>query len=80
MFLTKNIHQIAGTAMGTIVTPTTYATLVMGYLELQFYEKCKNKYGVNNGKYIEENWQRFLDECYIALDATNINPLKYSIT
>ena len=48
----------------------------MKYLELQFYEKCKNELGVNNGKYIEENWSRFLHDCYIALDATNINPLK----
>ena len=26
----------------------------MGYLELQFYEKCKNEFGVNNGKCIGE--------------------------
>ena len=68
-------HQIAGFAMGTIVAPK-YAALVMGYLELQFYEKCKNEFGVNNGKYTAENWYRFLDNCYIALDATNTNPLK----
>ena len=61
--------------MGVIVAPT-YATLVMGYLEIQFYEKRKNEFGVNNRKDIEENWHRFLDNCYIALDATNINPLK----
>ena len=48
----------------------------MGYLEIRFYEKCKGEFGVNNGKYIEENSRRFLDDCYIALDATNINPLK----
>ena len=53
-----------------------YATLIMRYLELQFYEKYKNELGVNNGKYIEENWHRFLDGFYIALDANNINPLK----
>ena len=75
VFNEEFFHQIAGTAMGTIVAPT-YATLVMGYLKIQFYEKCKNELGVNNGKYIEENWQRFLDNCYIALDTTNINPLK----
>ena len=75
VFKEEFFHQIAGTAMGTIVAPT-YATLVMGYLELQFYEKCKNEFGVKNGKYIEENWHRFLDDCYIALDETNINPLK----
>ena len=48
----------------------------MGYLKLEFYEKYKNEFGVNNGKYIEENWHRFLDDYYIALDATNINPLR----
>ena len=48
----------------------------MGYLEFRFYEKCKSELGVNNWKYIEENSHRFLDDCYIALDATNINPLK----
>ena len=75
VFIEEFFHQIAGTAMGTIVVPI-YATLVMGYLEIQFYQKCKNKFGVNNGKYIKENCQRFLDDCYIALDATNINSLK----
>ena len=59
--------------MGIIVAPT-YVTLVIGYLELQFYEKCKNEFGINNGKYIETNWHMFLDDCYIALDTTNINP------
>ena len=77
VFNEEFFHQIAGigTTMGTIVAPT-HATLVVGFLELQFYEKCKNEFGVNNGKYIEENWHRFLDDCYIALDATDINPLK----
>ena len=49
----------------------------MGYLEIRFYEKCKSELGVNSGKYIEENSHRFLDDCYIALDATNLNPLKF---
>ena len=48
----------------------------MGYLEIQLYEKCKNEVSINNKKYIEENWHRVLDDCYIALDTTNINPLK----
>ena len=60
--------------MGTIVAPA-YATLVMGYLEIQLYEKCKNEFGVNKGKYFEGNWHRFLDDCYTDFDATNINPL-----
>ena len=61
--------------MGTIVA-LTYATLVMGYLELQFYERFKKEFGENNVKYIEENCLRFLDDCYKALDANYINPLK----
>ena len=51
-------HRIAVTAMGTIIAPT-YATLVMGCLGIQFYEKCENEFGVNNGKQIEENWHWF---------------------
>ena len=49
--------------MSTISAPT-YATLVMRYLGIQFYEKCKNRFGLNNGKYIEENWHMFLDDWY----------------
>ena len=48
----------------------------MGYLEVQFYENCKNELYINNGKYIEENWHRFFGDCYLALDATNLNLLK----
>ena len=53
-------HQIMGTSMSNIVAPA-YATLEMGYLEIQFYEKCKNELGVNNGKCSEENWHKFLN-------------------
>lgn len=62
-FNKEPFHQIARTAMGTISAPT-YATLVMRYLGIQFYEKCKNRFGLNNGKYIEENWHMFLDDWY----------------
>ena len=48
----------------------------MRYLEIQFYEKCKNEFGVKNGKQIEENCYRFLEDCYTTLDATSINTLK----
>ena len=62
--------------MSTIVGPT-YATLVMRYLEIQIQEKCKNEFGVNSGKNIEENWHKLLDHCYIASEPTNKKPLKY---
>ena len=55
--------------MGKMVAPT-YATLVMGYLEIQFYEKCKQLFWLNAGNFIEENWYTFLEDCYIALDTT----------
>ena len=54
VFNEEFFQQITGTAMGVIVAPT-YATLVIGYFELQFFEKCNNEFGVNNGKYIEVN-------------------------
>ena len=53
--------------MGTIVALTN-AALEMGYLENQYYKRWKNEFGVNNEKYIAENWHRFLGDCYIALD------------
>ena len=54
VFNEEFVHQIPGNAMGTIFAPT-YTTLVMLYFEIQFYEKCKNEFGVTNRKYIEEN-------------------------
>ena len=47
----------------SIILAPTYAALVMRYPEIQFYKKCKKEFGVNNVKYIEENWHRFLDDC-----------------
>ena len=49
----------------------------MRYLEIQFCEKCNNEFCVNDGEYIDENWFKILDDCYIALDANNTNPLKF---
>ena len=64
--------------MGTIVA-VKYVTLVLGHLEIQFYEKCRNEFDVNNRKSSDEDWQGFLDDCYITLDATNINSLRLLI-
>ena len=61
--------------MDIIVAPT-YATLVMGYLEIHFYKKSKNEFGVNNGIYTQKNCGRALDDFYVTLDTANINPLK----
>lgn len=57
-------RQIKGTAMGTKVAPT-YATLVLGYLEILLYEKVEENFGNEFRIYIENNWKRFLDDCFI---------------
>ena len=55
--------------MGAVVAPV-YATVVMGYFEIQFCEKCKNKFCINNGKNIKKNCH--IDDRYIVLDAIKI--------
>ena len=54
--------------MGTTVAPT-YATLIKGYLEVQFYEKCRQIFASNAGKLF-----KFLGDCCIALDSTIVDP------
>lgn len=56
--------QISGTAMGTQMAPT-YATLTVGYIEELLYEKLKCEKGDIYAHYVEENWKRFLDDCFI---------------
>ncbi|XP_060085696.1 uncharacterized protein LOC132565106 [Ylistrum balloti] len=63
-FNDKNYQQIQGTAMGTKMAPT-YATLVMGILEVQFYNKYGEQFGQEEKKDLKENFKRFLDDCFI---------------
>jgi hypothetical protein len=53
-----------GTAMGTKMA-STYATLVLGYLEHILYEQLLNSYEQKFASYILQNWKRFLDDCFI---------------
>ena len=55
--------------MGTKLAPT-YATLVMAYLELRLYEKIEKKFGQEFRKDFEEQWSRYLDDCFINSDTT----------
>ena len=55
--------------MGTKLAPT-YATLVMAYLELRLYEKIDEKFGQEFRKEFEEQWGRYLDDCFINWDTT----------
>ena len=56
--------QKKGTAMGTKVAPT-YATLVLGYLEEQFYVKVSEEFNSDIATYVKECWSRFLDDCFM---------------
>ena len=64
-----------GTAMGTIFAPT-YATIVLGYLEMKLYTIMEWKYDIIMRKYIEDNWDRYLDDCIILLDENKISSLE----
>ena len=55
--------QTKGTAMGTKFAPI-YATLVLGYLEETLYRKVEDVFDLKF-KTIEENFNRFLDDCFI---------------
>ncbi len=59
--------QTKGTAMGTKVGPI-YASLVMGYLETKLYAKINQEKGSEVATKIEQNWKRFLDDCFIIWD------------
>ena len=57
-------NQSKGTAMGTKVAPT-YATLVLDFLEEILYEKNRTEKGKEFAKYIEDQWKRYLDDCFM---------------
>ena len=52
----------------------TYATLTMGYHELEFCKICQINWGRAFRKYIEENWGHFLDDCEILLEEDKVHP------
>ena len=43
----------------------------MGYLEIEFNGKCNSHLDP-----VQENWFRFLDNCYILLDAKKVDLVK----
>ena len=66
-FNNKYYLQIKGCTMGAKLAPT-YATLVMAYLELRLYVKIEEKFGQEVRKEFEEQWGRYLDDCFINWD------------
>ena len=65
--------QTQGTAMGTVFAPT-YATLSMGFHEIELYAIIRNKFTLSVSNYFEQNWKRFLDDCFIFLRLSLIKP------
>ena len=63
-FENENYIQLKGTAMGTKFAPT-YATLVLGYLEMKLYDILEANYGKDNADKIVKNYKRFLDDIFI---------------
>ena len=51
-FLTNNIFIKSLELLGVLNAPTD-ATIIMEYIEIYWYEKRKNEFGVKNGKYIK---------------------------
>ena len=49
--------QIQGTALGTIFAPT-YATLSMGFHEIELHAIIRNKFTLPVLNYFEQNWKR----------------------
>ena len=66
----KNYYkQITGVAMGTNFAPT-YAILAVGYLETMLFQKCRRFFGSEIGEYIENNFVRYIDDCFLKWDAS----------
>lgn len=60
----KYYFQIQGSAMGTQFAPA-YATLVLCFLEVKMYTKTQGVFGAKFAKYIQNQWKRLLDDCFI---------------
>ena len=59
--------------MGTIFGPA-HATLSMGFHEIELYAIIRNKFTLPVSNYFEQNWKRFLDDCFIFLRLSLIKP------
>ena len=55
--------------MGSKFAPI-YATLVLAYLEGKMYEKSEAEFDLDFRRYIEENFKRYLDDCFLIFTKT----------
>ena len=67
----NNYRQITGTAMGTKCAPA-YATLCLGYLEIDLYRKIDSTYSEAIGTQFKNAYKRFLDDVLIIMDLNHI--------
>ena len=65
--------------MVTIFSPI-YSTVSMGYFQTKVYSVYIFTQGQLLADYIRENWNSFLDDCYIVLRSSQINPEKLLLT
>ena len=59
--------------MGTKCAPV-YATLVIAYLETKLYKKFQEQFGLEERKKFQQEWMRYLDDCFIYWD-TRLGPV-----
>ena len=59
--------------MGTIFSPT-YATLSMGFHEIELNAIIRNKFTLQVSNYFGQNWKRLSDDCFIFLRLSLIKP------
>jgi len=71
-FNDKLYIQTNGTAMGTKMAPT-YANLVLAYLEEKLYNKLRVEVNDDLAIYIEHNFLRYIDDCFIVWPDTKYN-------
>ena len=74
-FNDNNYIQIMGTAMGTKFV-TSYATLVIGYLEIKLYQLVDRTFNSDIKVKVEQRFKQYLDDCFIIWDKQDgdINP------
>ena len=65
--------QIQVTAMDTIFAPL-YPTLSMAFHEIKLYAIVRDKFTLPISNYFEQDWKRFLDDCFIFLRLSLIKP------
>lgn len=60
----RYFHLVKCTAMGTLIVDS-YAMLTLGYLKKILYYKINERVGEEYDDFINMNWKRYLDECFM---------------